>query len=183
MAEPAENALTAALAAGDQAAFAAVYDRFAPALFRTAVVLLGSPADAEDAVQDVFVGLARARHDLARVASLRAYLFAALRHAAARRAAARRRHRAEPLGDAPGPAAPAADDRGERVERAVRALPPEQREVLALKLDGGLTFAEVAAALGVSPNTAASRYRYALDRLRAHYREEHHDPRPAADPR
>jgi hypothetical protein len=39
--------------------------------------------------------------------------------------------------------------------------------VLALKIDGGLSFAEIGMALGVSPNTAASRYRYALERLRA----------------
>ena len=39
--------------------------------------------------------------------------------------------------------------------------------MIALKIDGGLTFAEVAALLGVSANTAASRYRYALEKLRA----------------
>lgn len=175
MAEPAENALTAALAAGDETAFAAAYDQYAPALVRAAATLLGCRAEAEDAVQDVFVGLARARHELGRVTNLRAYLFAALRHAAGRRAAVRRRHRTEPLGDAAEPVAhtpSSGEGRGERLERALRALPPEQREVLVLKIDGGLTFAEVAAALGVSPNTAASRYRYALDKLRAALGEE-----------
>ena len=43
----------------------------------------------------------------------------------------------------------------------------EPREVIALKFDGGLTFREIAAVLGVSPNTAASRYRYAMAELRA----------------
>jgi len=175
MAEPAENALAAALAAGHVSAFAEVYDRFGPALFRAAAALLRCRAEAEDAVQDVLVGLARARHDLTRVTNLRAYLFAALRHAANRRAAVRRRHRTEPLADAAEPVslptAPA-DGRGERLDQAVRALPPEQREVLALKVDGGLTFVEVAAALGLSPNTVASRYRYALDKLRAALGEE-----------
>jgi len=52
------------------------------------------------------------------------------------------------------------------LERALRELPAEQREVLALKIDGGLTFARISAVLGVSPNTAASRYRYALEKLR-----------------
>src|SRR5437879_3620136 len=50
-------------------------------------------------------------------------------------------------------------DRAVRLERALAELPAGQREVIALKVDGGLTFAEVAACLGVSPNTAASRYR------------------------
>ena len=45
-------------------------------------------------------------------------------------------------------------------------LPDAQREVMALKFQGGLTFAEIAAAMGTSLNTAASRYRYAIDKLR-----------------
>jgi RNA polymerase sigma-70 factor (ECF subfamily) len=58
-------------------------------------------------------------------------------------------------------------DRAVRLEQALRALPAEQREVISLKVDGGLTFAEIAALLGVSANTAASRYRYALEKMRA----------------
>ena len=37
---------------------------------------------------------------------------------------------------------------------------------MGLKIDGGLTFAEIGAVTGISPNTAASRYRYALEKLR-----------------
>jgi RNA polymerase sigma-70 factor (ECF subfamily) len=49
---------------------------------------------------------------------------------------------------------------------ALAELPPEQRAVTHLKLWGGLTFEEIAAALEIPPNTTASRYRYALDKLR-----------------
>jgi RNA polymerase sigma-70 factor (ECF subfamily) len=49
---------------------------------------------------------------------------------------------------------------------ALKTLPPEQREVIALKVDGGLTFGQIAEILGVNANTAASRYRYALEKLR-----------------
>ena len=52
------------------------------------------------------------------------------------------------------------------VEAALRGLPPEQREVLVLKIWGELTFEQIAGQLAVSPNTAASRYRYALAALR-----------------
>ncbi len=48
---------------------------------------------------------------------------------------------------------------------ALRKLPREQREVVALKIWGGQTFREIAAALGIPQNTAASRYRYALKAL------------------
>jgi RNA polymerase sigma-70 factor, ECF subfamily len=168
MGRPADDPRSADLAGGRADAFAALYDEFGPALFRTARRLLGSPEEAEDAVQDVFVALVRARRDLAGVGNLRAYLFAALRRACADRAGRRARGRAMPIGSVPEPAAaePPEAERSARLERARLALPPEQREVIALKIDGGLTFAEVAAVLGISPNTAASRYRYALERLR-----------------
>ncbi len=52
------------------------------------------------------------------------------------------------------------------LEREIRKLPEPQREVLTLKFWGGLTFAEVAAALGIPQGTAASRYRLALESLR-----------------
>ena len=53
------------------------------------------------------------------------------------------------------------------LENALRSLPPEQREIIALKIEGGLTFGEIATLLSISPNTAASRYRYALEKLRS----------------
>ena len=54
----------------------------------------------------------------------------------------------------------------EELAAALGELPAEQRAVAHLKLWGGLTFEEIAAALEIPPNTAASRYRYALDKLR-----------------
>ncbi|HEY1375490.1 MAG TPA: sigma-70 family RNA polymerase sigma factor, partial [Gemmataceae bacterium] len=128
------------------------------------------------AVQEVFVGLARTGPALAAVDNLRAYLFTALRHAAAKAAARSAVARRVPLPDdiaAPMPRAPADVD---RLEKALAALPAPQRELVALKVDGGLTFAEIAACLGISPNTAASRYRYALEKLRAALGEAGRDP-------
>ena len=168
MAEPPGDPLLAGLAAGREEAFAALYAREGGALRRVAFALLGSRADAEDAVQEVFVGLARARASWASVENLRAYLFTALRHAAAKAAARRRADRRAPLPD--GLAAPPprglATGPAARLERALAALPADRREVVALKIDAGLTFREIAAVLGISPNTAASRYRYALAELR-----------------
>jgi len=58
------------------------------------------------------------------------------------------------------------------VEIALANLPAEQREVLVMKIWGELTFAQIAAALQIKPDTAASRYRYALGRLQAALRQE-----------
>jgi RNA polymerase sigma-70 factor (ECF subfamily) len=171
MESPTGCPLVQALAEGRQEAFAALYDRFAAALFRVACVLLGSRPDAEDAVQEVFVGLVRSRRSLVQVEDLHAYVFASLRTAAGRIAARRGRAPREvalDLDDLAAPGAPPRDLEQEvRLERALRSLPAAQRELIALKIDGGLTFAEIATCLGISPNTAASRYRYALEKLRA----------------
>ena len=51
------------------------------------------------------------------------------------------------------------------LEEAVRELPAEQREVVMLRIWGGLTFAEIATATGETINTAAGRFRYALNNL------------------
>jgi RNA polymerase sigma-70 factor (ECF subfamily) len=53
------------------------------------------------------------------------------------------------------------------LEQAIRDLPPEQREVLHLKAFEGLTFQEVARITAESIDTVGSRYRYALEKLRA----------------
>jgi RNA polymerase sigma-70 factor (ECF subfamily) len=167
----------AGLAAGDQRAFAALYDRYAVRLYRAAVGMLGRREDAEDVVQEVFTAVFQSSHKLANVQNLTAYLFTALRRAAGRSAARRLR---EPrsgeaaIANIASKADP--DDRsnfdGERLQKALLALPAEQREVIALKIDGGLTFAETAQVIGISANTAASRYRYALERLRTSLKEQ-----------
>jgi len=59
----------------------------------------------------------------------------------------------------------------------VEKLPEKLREVLTLKVWGGLTFAEIGTLLTVSHNTAASRYRYALEQLQKklkHLKTSHH---------
>jgi RNA polymerase sigma-70 factor (ECF subfamily) len=160
--------LAESLADGDAHAFAALYDRLAARLLSAARTMTGSAADAEDVVHDLFVDLARGRHRLVAVADLEAYVFTMLRHAVGRRrrrAATGRRALAAVAHDRgrPDHAAALPDD---ELAAAVAALPPEQREVVALKIDGGLTFAEIGRVMGTSLDTAASRYRYALARLR-----------------
>ena len=109
---------------------------------------------------------------LAGITDLDAYIFTMLRHAVSRRRRQRdvdrraidtvARQRAE-AGRFTTQPTELPDD---ALTAAVAGLPPAQREVLALKIDGGLTFAEIAAVIGTSINTAASRYRYAIEKLR-----------------
>jgi RNA polymerase sigma-70 factor, ECF subfamily len=64
------------------------------------------------------------------------------------------------------------DERRAAVEAALRRLPEAQREVLVLKVWGELSFPQIADSLHIPVNTAASRYRYALARLREELAEE-----------
>lgn len=170
MTSPRDDPLLRDLAAGREQALAELYDRYATPLFRVARVMLADHAEAEDAVQDVFVSLVRARQSLAGIENMSAYLFRALRRAAARRVQRRVKQRAallEAAAQVAPPNAAAAPRCADRLERDLAALPPAQRQVIALKFDGGLTFAQIGQVLDVSMNTAASRYRYALRKLRA----------------
>lgn len=157
------------LAAGKSQAFGLLYDRFAGRLFAVAMGMLGRREDAEDVVQETFMALVRSRHQLSKVDDLTAYVFTALRHAAARHASRRAR---QPVAAEAAQEAVAAETkrdhpRREELRIAIAALPAKQREVIAMKIDGDLTFAQIGCVLGMSPNTAASRYRYALEKLRS----------------
>ena len=57
------------------------------------------------------------------------------------------------------------DEEGLLLRDAVRGLSDKLREVVVMKIWGDLTFAQISEALAISPNTAASRYRYALEQL------------------
>ncbi|MBP7949685.1 MAG: sigma-70 family RNA polymerase sigma factor [Verrucomicrobiales bacterium] len=58
------------------------------------------------------------------------------------------------------------DERAAQIEKALKTLPDFNKEVVILKIWGELTFEEIAETLDIPMNTAASRYRYALEKLR-----------------
>ena len=64
------------------------------------------------------------------------------------------------------------DDSQRQLVAALDHLPRDQREVLVMKIWNELTFAEIAEALGISQNTAASRYRYGLAALKKTYQPQ-----------
>ena len=149
-----------------------LYDHYAGPLYRFALALLGTPEDAEDAVQEVFVRIARGSSRIERVANLKCYLFTATRNAAyglLRRKRSRDRL-VETICAELATTLPAQDQEPALYRdvlcRAFAELPIEQREVVVLKVFDQMTFAEVARTLGTSLNTVASRYRYGIEKLR-----------------
>jgi RNA polymerase sigma-70 factor (ECF subfamily) len=57
------------------------------------------------------------------------------------------------------------DEEAATLRDAVKNLSPKLREVVTMKFWGGLTFQQISEVLAISPNTAASRYRYAMEQL------------------
>ncbi len=149
---------------------ARTYDEHGTMLYRHALMIVGDTAVAEDAVHQVFVKLLANVAPQDDVRSAVAYLRQAVRNECYSWLRARQRDASEPE---PGggallePARPAPQDDRLMLEQALRTLPPEQREVVHLKVFEGLTFKQIGVVAGVSPNTVASRYRYAIDQLAA----------------
>ena len=162
-------------ARGDEAAFLALYERHRATVFRFAYRMLGSAAVAEEITHDCFLSLVRRPRafDPSR-ASLRTYLYAAVRNLAAKHL---RRHGGEfpveELEEEPataereGPLRMLLDaELSREVQRAVAALPPLQREVVVLVEYEELTLSETAAVVGADVGTVKSRLHRARVRLR-----------------
>mgnify|MGYP003589988976 CR=1 FL=1 len=150
-----------------------LYDGHAEAVFRFLLFFTRDEADAKDILQELFRNLAEKPQRLAGVEDERGFLLRLARNLAVdaiRRADVRRRARdrmaAEPAALFSAAADPDVRLFREALERALALLPPEQRGVVQLKLWEGLTFEQIAAVFSIPPNTAASRYRYGLDKLR-----------------
>jgi RNA polymerase sigma-70 factor, ECF subfamily len=165
--------LQARLAQGDPAAFAELYDACADRVGHYLLIRLGSWADAEDALQETFLRLARTRERLAEVKNLEAYVITIARNEAARLAAgrAKRRDKQEPLSAKQifhfDPADAVVRENAEALAAALQRLEPDLREVVELKMFSGLTFQQIGQATGLPQGTAATRYRSALAKLRA----------------
>jgi RNA polymerase sigma-70 factor (ECF subfamily) len=161
--------------AGGSDQWAVWLDQHGAALVLLARQWVARRADAEDVVQEAFVRFWRSRH---RVADPVAYLYSCVKHCSLdwRRARGRQSRREEAVARPeaePWFAGPLEqEERRAAIAAALRELPESQREVLVMKLWGGLSFPQIAEALAVSANTIASRYRYGLAKLREQLAEE-----------
>ena len=151
-----------------------LYDQHGPALVAYARGFVPDAAAAEDVVHQVFLRLLSAELTMSDVPV--AYVYRAVRNAALN--ARRNGLRLTELD----PQSSAFQHRGGNqeaalaLERALAELPEEQREVVVMRVWGGLALEEIAATSGAPLNTVASRYRYALERLREKLRpHERHE--------
>lgn len=151
----------------DRAEIADLYARHGSALLGYASSLLCDRSAAEDILHQLFLNLLDA--DVLAPLEIRPYLFRAVRNAVLNRRRTDARQVAIDaienfwfeMPDGNHEAAIA-------LESALRQLPEDQREVVVMHVWGDMTFEEIGGILGISLNTAASRYRYAVLKLRDH---------------
>lgn len=143
----------------------ALYIQHGPALLLFATAMIGDRSRAQDVVHQVFLRLIE-EGSLQRAANKRAYLFTCVRNAALNDGRlVRRTVSLEP--DEPWFQATRQDVAAETsLRQSLVALSDDQRQIVVMHVWGELTFLEISELLEISPNTAASRYRYAIAKLR-----------------
>jgi RNA polymerase sigma-70 factor, ECF subfamily len=168
-ADPAPEWVTA------EAALLAAFRQAHPKLSYTLLALLRSDPDVQDTLQSAFLKCWQSRADVAGVRNVRAWVWQVAVNAACDLLRSPWRRRAKPLGAAPD----AAWDRGasplerltdredrERLRVAVSALRPAERAVFLLRRDSTLTYAQIAAGLGLPVVTARTLMHKAVRKLR-----------------
>jgi RNA polymerase sigma-70 factor (ECF subfamily) len=167
-----ERLMAAVVARAEERAFEELAARHREKALRVALALLGRREAAEDALQESFLHLVRARRSFRRGMRFAPWFYALVRNACRdelRRRAVRLR---DPAARSEPPAQTDPCDDLVREEdcraagRAFAQLPDDDRELLALRIHGGLEFGEIARVLGLAEDAAKKRAYRALDRLR-----------------
>jgi len=177
LALPTDETLMLAWAGGDLHAFETLYGRHRNRLYSFLLRQLRDPALADEMFQDVWQRVIAARAGWQPEAAFSTWLFR-IAHNRLNDHWRAARHRPAAPGDADERVAAIRDnatpetelsafEQRRRLQRAMEQLPPEQREVLNLRLEQELSLEEIGEITGVGRETVKSRLRYAMDKLRA----------------
>lgn len=154
-----------------------LYDAHTQALFAFLMNFTRNETDTRDVLQEIFIKLARQESPLSGVRDERAFLLRLAHNLAVdlmrRRSTRDKNHdqlAAENVDVFASTGDPDEQEFRNALARALGELPPDQRAVVHLKLWEGLTFDAISGALDIPMNTAASRFRYGLDKLRERLR-------------
>ena len=154
-----------------------LYDAHAQGLYSFLVNFTRSEADTRDILQEVFIKLAQRLSPLNGVRDERAFLLRLAHNLALdlfRRRSTRERNCQQWVEEVVSLFAEASSPDEQTFRKALACalseIPAEQRAIVHLKLWESLTFEQIAELLDLSPNTAASRYRYGIDKLRQRLR-------------
>ena len=174
-----DQRLLSGLRAGDKDALRRIYEKYIDDLLRVATSLLSDIQSAEDCIHDVFVNFAGTVDNSMIHSNLKSYLISCVANRARdqlRRQTRQSKSSMDQLFSKSIPVNPAKqlikDEESARVFAALAELPYQQREVFVLHIQGQMKFREIAGLLGLSINSVQSRYRYAIEKLRAILTEE-----------
>jgi len=158
---------------GSSVALERIYQKYKADLLILAMALLHDKSAAEDVLHDVFVTFAQSLEKFRLTGSFKGYLMTCVANRA-RNTNKAKHHQgvgleaAESFGS--NSSEPAAtiicNEQLQQLTGAMAQLPYDQREVILLRHQAAMTFRTIAKSLGISTNTAKSRYRYGLDKLR-----------------
>lgn len=170
---PTLDNLGARAQAGDREAFGEVVRLLQEPLYFAILRLVEHSADARDLTQRAFLQAWTQRERLENPAALRGWIFAIGLNLARNHVRDRGARRFDPVEDLHLPAREdgadadleALEDK-ERLRRYLEALPPRQREVIALRIDAELPFREIGQTLGCSEGAARVNFHHGLQRLR-----------------
>ena len=160
---------------GNREAFCRIYEKYRDDLLRLAVSLLNEAGAAEDVVHDVFTSFIRSGGQFELTGSLKGYLATCVANRARNVNRAHRQQQNVGL-DKAGPVVSdckrpdqwiTCSEELRQLSNALAQLPYSQREAVTLYLQGGMKFREIAEFQDVPTNTAQSRYRCGLDKLRS----------------
>ena len=150
-----------------------LYDRYGEQMYRYLALRLGSVEDARDVLQETFCRLARCAVRRSIVRNPGAFAFRVLRNEANRHLRKIVDRRAGDVAARERSATEASlftgrdENTAHLVSTALAGLPDDQREAVILKVYQDFSFKEIGRMCGVSINTAASRYRYGIEKMRA----------------
>src|SRR2546427_5245534 len=173
MGDPSDSELLAAFRAGDSRAFETLVRRYQRSVLAIARRFARDEDDAEDLAQRAFINASN-RAVGWRGGSFKSWLFRIVVNLAKNHLRDMARFdRSDDAHEREAPPAPAeAHERLERADRmpalreAIARLPRRQREVLLLRIDGDLPFAEIAAALGITEVNAKVNFHHAVQKLK-----------------
>ena len=174
-----DQRLISGLCAGDKEALRRIYEKYIDDLLRVAVSLLSDIQSAEDCLHDVFVDFAGSVDGSMIRSNLKSYLISCVANRARDQLRSKARQSAFqpkqlcPRSVSTSPAKQIIDaEESARVFEALAELPYQQREVFVLHIQGQMKFREIAGLLDLSINSVQSRYRYAIEKLRAILKQE-----------
>jgi RNA polymerase sigma factor (sigma-70 family) len=158
---------------GSRDALGRIYEKYKKDLLILAIALLNETSAAEDVVHDVFLSFVQAIEKFQLTGSLKGYLLTCVANRARNANRAKHQQSAESaqeklvssISDEPLRSI-ICNEELQQLRGAMVQLPYDQREVIMLHFQAQMAFKTIARLLGISVNTAKSRYRYGLDKLR-----------------